>query len=619
MRSGRQPLVRRPAARLMAMVLLALAGAGQANAPMTLPVTGERIALVIGNAAYREAPLANPGNDARSVARLLADAGFEVDLLTDIPAQSMRAVVERVDRRWRSDKVRTVVFFYAGHGIQLDWRNFLLAVDARLDRIEDVPRQSLDVSDLLRAFSVANARRDKQLLVVLDSCRDNPFSDSVRLPQRGLTQLDAPPNALVAFSTSPGQVALDGEQGGNSFYTAMLMRELAVPFTPIEDALKRVRTGVLLATMGRQIPWESTSLESDFVLFPAPKADASDLDALEQKVQRELEAWNRAKRAGTIAALAAYLQQFPSGNFSQLAQHRLDLLVAERTRRQAEEAAAIARRQRDEQERLAQARRQEQARASDAPGSAALLLQAPTLLAALGPLDRELLAAAQALQLPALAVPAIAAAQALPLLPTQVAPTPLFAGAQPLGRRFRKGDRWTYDVIDGFSRRRSQRPLEVTGVDEALDRVEFNRGEFSSDLMGNATSTDRGALDSPRQFYPATLQVGARWVTTFAQRRAGGGLQWFRYQMRVGTLETVTVPAGTFSAFRIEGQGQNLTDGTQIRRTIWVAAGVNANIALEVDVRSRLGTIEQRERWELARYAPMAAAQHPVVLAQKAP
>lgn len=670
-----------------------LASSARANAPLTVPVTGERIALVVGNSAYKDAPLANPGNDARDIGRLLSNAGFEVDLVTDATVSTMTALAQRLDARWRSDKVRSVVFFYAGHGVQLDWRNFLIPVDATLRRPQDVAEQGFDVSQVLRGFASVNPQREKQLVVVLDACRDNPFSAEAKLPSKGLTQFDAPANTLVAFATSPGQVALDGMEGSNSFYTSMLLRELSVPFTPIDDALKRVRTGVVLATLGRQIPWETTSLESDFVLFPAPKTAGGVDDSVEQRVQQELVAWNEAKRSGTIAALTLFSQRFPNGNFSQLAEHRLSFLMEEKRRQ--ELLAKLEESERKQRHGAGGSGSQateprESVGAMAATGQAApigpvnlpatvvadasvapsalqvpaktqVALAAPSMdrplvrevpkaaepptalqtsaepalvtppsetVASLPPaqaandgrqpaadsadrdeprltaIDLEWLDAAARLNVPRLSEPTLLALKATPEPSVVLAPTPVFKGSQPLNRRFVKGDRWRYDVIDLLTRRRNSRDLRVTAVDEPRDRVTYNDGQFTSDLMGNATGTDLGALDSPRQFYPATLQVGARWISSFAELRRTGGTQWFRYVLRVAGQEKLTVPAGTFETFRIHGVGFNTYDGTRIERTIWVAPGINANIALEVHARSRTNAILRMDRWELGAYAP---------------
>jgi uncharacterized caspase-like protein len=661
------------------LLVLGLGLPSRANAPPVLPITGERIALVLGNAAYTSSALLNPGNDARAIGQLLTTAGFSVDLLLDASNADMRAAIQRMEERLRDPRVKTALFYYAGHAVQLEWRNFLVGVDSRIRRIEDVPSQSLDLSEVLKRFGAANRLRDKQLVLVLDACRDNPFRADLRLPQKGLSQFDAPPNTLVAFSTAPGQVAFDGE-GNHSFYTATLLRELAVPYVSIEDALKRVRMGVRVASLGRQVPWESTSLEQSFFLYPSDKVEAINPEALENAVKRELEAWDRAKSGADIASFVGFLQAFPNGNFSQLAQFRLDgmlhrraqdeaVVVAQRQRgledaqraQTAQEAAnaalvqqqltaareAEAQRQRDAQQKDTQqtpsqqalsqqaaveARRAEERRRLDQLAEAAqrerqaretaarqqAAAQAPMTPLAQGQvasagrvvptvevvptaLETELLATAQRLQM-APPVPMMTLAQYMPLTQDRVAAVPGFDGAEPLDRQFVVGDQWSYKVIDRFSKRESRTDLRVTGVDAAADRVTYNNGQFYADLMGNATSTNMGALDSPRQFYPATLQVGKRWVSNFVQRQSSG-VQRFRYDVRVAAKENVTVPVGQFMTYRIEATGFNLDTGGTIRRVLWVTPGINANVALEVEVRRRDNSLEQTYRWELASYS----------------
>ncbi|MDP3521750.1 MAG: caspase family protein [Hydrogenophaga sp.] len=666
----------------LCLLVLGLGLPSRANAPPVLPITGERIALVLGNAAYSSSALLNPGNDARAIGQLLTTAGFSVDLLLDASTADMRAAIQRMEERLRDPRVKTALFYYAGHAVQLDWRNFLIGVDSRIRRIEDVPRQSVDLSDVLKRFGDAKRQRDKQLVVVLDACRDNPFRSDLRLSQKGLSQFDAPPNTLVAFSTAPGQVAFDGE-GNHSFYTATLLRELAVPYVSIEDALKRVRMGVRVASLGRQVPWESTSLEQSFFLYPSDKVEAINPEALENAVKRELEAWDRAKGGGDITSLVAFLQDFPNGNFSQLAQFRLDgmlhrraqdeaVVVAQRQRgledarraETAQEAAnaalvqqqltaareAEAQRQRDAQQNAQQqaaqqatqqaqvqqaavearraeerrrldqlaeaAQRERQARETAARQQAAAQVPVAPLpqadVAAAGrtvatvevvptALETELLATAQRLQM-APPVPLATLAQYTPITQDRVATVPGFDGAEPLDRQFVVGDQWSYKVLDRFSKRESRMDLRVTGVDAAADRVSYNNGQFYADLMGNATSTNMGALDSPRQFYPATLQVGKRWVSNFVQRQSSG-VQRFRYDVRVAAKENVTVPAGQFMTYRIEATGFNLDTGGTIRRVLWVTPGINANVALEVEVRRRDNSLEQTYRWELASYS----------------
>ena len=160
--------------------------------------------------------------------------------------------------------MKLAVFYYAGHGTQLDWRNYLVPVDANVASAKELGLRCLDLGVLLEELSKT---RDKVFVLILDACRDKPLGTSFQPEQRGLSPFDAPAGTVLAFSTAPGAVASDGP-GKHGLYTESLLRELSVRGVRIEDAFKRVRLNVRLASGGRQIPWESTSLESDVFLFP---------------------------------------------------------------------------------------------------------------------------------------------------------------------------------------------------------------------------------------------------------------------------------------------------------------------------------------------------------------
>ena len=164
-------------------------------------------------------------------------------------------------------------------------------------------------------------------VVILDACRDNPFSNTMRVEQKGLSQLDAPPGTLLAFATSPGNTASDGD-GANGLYTENLLRELQVPEAKIEDVFKRVRLGVRRRSNGQQIPWESTSLEEDFYFLP-PKQFRP---ITESEETRQFEAqsalWEKIKASSDLPVLEDFLRRYPSGYFSELAQLQLDRVLA---------------------------------------------------------------------------------------------------------------------------------------------------------------------------------------------------------------------------------------------------------------------------------------------------
>ncbi len=835
----------------------------------------ERVALVVGNSTYKTSPLFNPENDARDMAKLLGQAGFQVLSKTNATRDELEKVVADFGKRLSDPKVKVAVFYYAGHGVQLDWRNYLIPVDAAPRSADDLRKQSIDVSALLTYMQRAQ-QKGRSFLIVLDACRDDPFAGSYKPEAKGLSQFDAPSGSLLAYSTSPGKVAIDGVAGAsNGLYTAYLLKELAKRGAPIEDAFKRTRLNVRLASNGTQIPWESTSLEDDLYLFPG---EVKKLSEREQEVQldTELRSWSKVKDTADPYALAEFLREYPSGNLSEIATNRMNRLLgsqsnAESTRliaknlavveaKQAQEerdkaqavrvaqeaaaalaqAAAVAQAQRAaELDRIVQAARAriaEEARLADVAQAKAeqeevaraqvakeqsLLAQAAKLafelaqtaarqaatLAAAQNTAREAAAkialeAAQSARLAAIAAAArqeaqrvaleqaatakalaaqqestrvaaladatrreearvaavqaesdrikavqiaqaqrqaedvarlsaerqetqrlaaerlrieevqaarlaqaaneakeaqvaaaaqeqsrlaklqaeqatqdadkvrIATAQraqaeqtalaqaqtlaaeqqqrqaastlaaanaqaaaqaareaaqarvALALLadtrvaladrpsevavPIKVVATPFYKGSNEFNRFYTAGDRYEFRVIDLFNRSEKPLVMEVTSVDLANERVTYNNGDYSSDLMGNILSNLRGASATPRQFYPAELFVGKRWRTRFKQVRPNGVSYTFSYEMRVVARETVTVPAGTFETFKIEGRGFNVQLRAAIERNIWVSPGINADIALETIVRLDNGAFDQRERQELVAYTAKA-------------
>lgn len=230
-----------------------------------------KIALVIGNGAYKVGALKNPVADARGVAAGLKRLGFSVTLREDT---SLRELIEsmRVFSQ-RATEAAVRVIFYAGHGVQAKGRNYLLPVDADVQTEAEISTKSADVTELLDRLGTIKHGIN---IVILDACRVNPFSGGVfvgpdgrRLKFRGATpsglaQLDAPVGTLVAFSTAPNGVALDGPSGQHSIYTKHLLANLATPGMPIEQLFKRVRIGVAEETQRVQVPWESSSLTADF-------------------------------------------------------------------------------------------------------------------------------------------------------------------------------------------------------------------------------------------------------------------------------------------------------------------------------------------------------------------
>jgi hypothetical protein len=256
----------------------------------TTPALEKRHALVVGNSAYSHGALKNPLNDARAVARALAGSGFEVVLLED----ATRAAMQRAIRRFGEDLLEGGVglFYYAGHGMQVKGRNFLVPVNADIDREYEVEFNALDVNLVL---SMMDDARNALNIVILDACRTNPFARSLRVSASGLAPMDAPVGTIIAFATAPGAVASDGT-GANGVYTKHLLEHLAVPGLPIEQLFKKVRIGVIKETGGEQTPWESSSLRGEFAFRRAPAGVVEgrvEEDLIVEALRREREANRR--------------------------------------------------------------------------------------------------------------------------------------------------------------------------------------------------------------------------------------------------------------------------------------------------------------------------------------
>ncbi|WKA32106.1 caspase family protein [Bradyrhizobium roseum] len=229
----------------------------------TLP-KDQRVALVIGNSNYQSAPrLANPGNDAQSMSQLLNAAGFEVTQATDLKRSDMVRVVQDFTAKVAERGPGTVaMIYYAGHGVQVEGENYLLPIDAKISTAYDLDANSLRLVDLMGTLESITSR---MRIVVLDACRNNPFPQA-NDAGRGLAIVDAPNGSIVGYSTAPGMEAADGD-GNHSPYTSAFINNAREPNLPIEQLFKRVRLEVNHATRGRQTPWESSSLTSDFFFF----------------------------------------------------------------------------------------------------------------------------------------------------------------------------------------------------------------------------------------------------------------------------------------------------------------------------------------------------------------
>ena len=299
-------------------------------APHAVAAQGQaRIALVIGNSGYANAPLANPANDARLMSATLRRLGFDVIERIDADQKEMKvAIFELGDRLEQAGKDAVGLFFYAGHGVQVDGENYLIPLKSEISKERHVAIEAVGTSWVLGQMEFAGNRMN---FVILDACRNNPLTRSFRSAVRGLARMDAPSGSLVAYSTGPGKVARDGE-GANSEFTAALARELTVPGVPVEQVFKRVRRSVMAATNDEQVPWESSSLTGDFYFNGTPSGEgqvaiappppASAIAA--SKVAAEVAFWQSIEGSRDPADFRAYMEKYgESGTFTVLARNRV--------------------------------------------------------------------------------------------------------------------------------------------------------------------------------------------------------------------------------------------------------------------------------------------------------
>jgi uncharacterized caspase-like protein len=238
--------------------------------PGLIATAGPRVALVIGNSTYTSGPLKNPVNDATDLSANLKKFGFVVTLKKNANHQEMEDAIREFGDQLRKGGVG--LFFYAGHGVQIGGRNYLLPVGTRINKDTDVKFQAVDTEIVLAEMGNAGNTLN---IVILDACRDNPFGKSFRTASRGLAIIsDAPKGTFITYSTSPGKVAADGS-GRNSPYTESLIRHMRTPGLQIEDVFKEVRKDMGRKTGGQQVPWELSSLEGQFYFLPGSAREST--------------------------------------------------------------------------------------------------------------------------------------------------------------------------------------------------------------------------------------------------------------------------------------------------------------------------------------------------------
>ena len=230
--------------------------------PQAVQRTERRVALVIGNAAYKVNPLKNPVTDSNDMARSLRSVGFDVIEANNATLVAMREATRRFADKLVNSDVGLV--YYSGHGVEVKGKNYLIPVNADIKREYEVVDQAFDASQFLEMMDSIRGPNNKRVNILLvDACRNNELQRSWRSTSSGLGRMDAPGGTFISFATAPGRVAADG-LGRNSPYTKHLLQALKQPNMPIEQVFKVVRRNVMDETKGEQIPWDNSSLVGDF-------------------------------------------------------------------------------------------------------------------------------------------------------------------------------------------------------------------------------------------------------------------------------------------------------------------------------------------------------------------
>lgn len=611
--------IQRPLSLLFVGVLF-FAYSTNAQAPLDV-----RVALVIGNAAYKNVPaLANATNDAKSMSSVLRKLGFNViEVVDGDKAQMVKAIAQM--QTLLQGKQAVGMLYYAGHGLQLDWRNYMVPVDAKLSQASDIATQTVDIENVIDTMKRSATRMN---IIVLDACRDNPYSG--KASGKGLAQLDAPPGTYLAFATSPGNVAEDGdENASNGLFTHYLLKELQRP-ARIEDLFKRVRLQVRQKSQGRQIPWDSSSLEDDFAFNDGVKHTFNPEDLIKE-AQLAKEAQAQLQRAAQAAAerekqiaqqIALEQQQLAEALKIQNLNARLKAeseakererqlaLAAEQERQKAQAAAlALERARAEEAQRikdleLAKAQATEEARRNTLSREEAQAQQFAQEKSAWDKIKDSRNKAdvyAFILQFPNGLLSELANTQLELLDKAQIKPQADKQGRTQefAPRRYTQGETFEFIGKDGYTGLpKWNQSLTVLNVDDEGAEVQGTRtggGTWKQRVShaGLQSSDNSGKYDPPITFMPAGIvQVGYKWRarTTFTNAR-NNAQEWLEVAAKVVARETIEVPAGKFDTFKIEVAMQ-YQSGHRTQLTIWTDPAIGAGIRIKSESRPPRGSAD---------------------------
>lgn len=311
---------------ISSMFVALLAAAFALFAQVAQASTEKRVALVVGNSAYEHiAPLRNPSNDAADLTEKLKSLGFQVFGGTDLDRRTL--VKALIDFGRAAGEADTALFYYAGHGVQVNGENYLVPVDALVEFEEEIDISLVTLSNVMRQLE----RGSKTNIIFLDACRNNPFEDKLKVSStraaipmtKGLSRVQSGRGTFIAYATQPDAVASDGN-GRNSPFTTALLSHIGTPGQTISDMMIEVRNDVMEATNNVQIPWDSSSLTGRFSFAPATAAAGEVAVAGVQPSGgvSDKEAYELAVSIGTCGAFEAFVRRFPDSFFADLAREQ---------------------------------------------------------------------------------------------------------------------------------------------------------------------------------------------------------------------------------------------------------------------------------------------------------
>jgi len=283
---------------------------------------GPRLALVIGNQAYKTGALTNPDNDARDMAAALEQFGFQVTMGIDLNQLRMEETIEKFLGKVNPGAV--VVFYYSGHGIQVQDQNYLVPIDFQAATAVEAKYHSYPVNQLLDRLQEQGAGLQ---IVILDACRNNPFR-SVRSIGGGLAAMDTGKGTYIAFATAPGRTADDNPNGRNGLFTGELLAELKRGDGTLDQVFNRVRARVTERSGGGQTPWSVSSVVGDYYFrrpatLAAPPPEAANAPSSDSQLEAEVELWRSIKDSGQATLFDDYLRQYPDGRFASVAKAKV--------------------------------------------------------------------------------------------------------------------------------------------------------------------------------------------------------------------------------------------------------------------------------------------------------